>query len=175
MRGILSWPDRFAASEYSQRQRRYAEHRSLSTVYTPALVLNGREWRRWLRGAGLPPIGSDRVGSLALEIENDAIMATFSPTTALSQALELHLAVLGFDLTTKVRAGENSGATLKHDFAVLGYRRVDLARHATGYSVSSQLPEPHLTAARMALAAWVSGVDDPRPLQAVGGWLEQRR
>ena len=41
----IGWQDRFAKPEFSERQRLYARQNNLSTVYTPALVLNGTEWR----------------------------------------------------------------------------------------------------------------------------------
>ena len=47
----IGWQDRFARPEFSERQRLYARQNNLSTVYTPALVLNGTEWRNFSWGA----------------------------------------------------------------------------------------------------------------------------
>ena len=38
----LGWKDRFAHPAHAQRQRQYAQQRSLKTVYTPALAVNGQ-------------------------------------------------------------------------------------------------------------------------------------
>ena len=37
----LGWTDPFSSSEYSERQRSYASHLKLESVYTPQLVVNG--------------------------------------------------------------------------------------------------------------------------------------
>ncbi len=40
----LGWPDRFAKAEFTLRQRRYAASWPTGAVYTPAFVVNGKEW-----------------------------------------------------------------------------------------------------------------------------------
>ena len=39
----IGWQDRFADGRYSQRQRDFAREQSLTTVYTPGFILNGKE------------------------------------------------------------------------------------------------------------------------------------
>ena len=86
-------------------------------------------------------------------------------------ALELHLAVLGFDLRTRVQAGENEGRVLEHDFVVLGYGRVPMQGTGAVFVASTSMPPAELPAPRRALAAWVSRAGDQAPIQAAGGWL----
>ncbi len=43
----LGWSDRFSSPENTARQRRYAAVWGTDSVYTPGMVLNGREWRNW--------------------------------------------------------------------------------------------------------------------------------
>ena len=41
----LGWKDPFASFEWTKRQQTYAEKWKAESVYTPAFVLDGREWR----------------------------------------------------------------------------------------------------------------------------------
>src|SRR5438128_265914 len=41
----LGWKDPFASAEWTKRQQTYAASWKAESVYTPAFVLNGREWR----------------------------------------------------------------------------------------------------------------------------------
>src|SRR6266513_2772180 len=41
----LGWKDSFATAEWTKRQRLYAANWNAQSVYTPAFVLNGREWQ----------------------------------------------------------------------------------------------------------------------------------
>jgi hypothetical protein len=168
----IGWPDRFASAQFSQRQRYYAQNGYVKTVYTPGLILNGQEWRRWFNDPTLQLPVPPEVGSLRLDIDQGQALASFSSLQLLPPQLELHLATLGFELTTAVQSGENRGRQLIHDFAVLGYKRVLLARQGERYLGQVTLPESRYATPRMGLAAWLSLPNDPRPLQVVGGWLQ---
>ncbi len=172
----IGWPDRFATAEFSQRQRSYANAGYTGSVYTPGFVVDGREWRGWFRG-GEPDIGGGApAGVLVLEVSDARIDARYRPSADVdpSAALELHVAWLGFGLRTEVRAGENAGRTLEHDFVVLDHRRIGLRQEGNAHRAGFVADRPDDGAARLALAAWVTKRGDPAPLQAVGGWLEAR-
>lgn len=167
----LGWPDRFASAAYGNRQRNYAAQGHVRTVYTPGLVVGGQEWRGWFNRPSLDVAAGLPVGTLAVTVEDGAVSATFAPQVAARAGLELHVALLGFGLTTDVRAGENAGRELRHDFVVLGYGRADMSAARGSYRAGMPLPEASAPAPRNGLAAWVSLPGDQRPLQAVGGWL----
>jgi hypothetical protein len=169
----IGWPDRFASAAHSERQRTYARSGHVGSVYTPGFVVDGREWRGWFRG-GSPTIGGGaRSGVLALEVDGARVSARYVPDAAADPAgpLELHVVRLGFGLVTEVAAGENSGRTLRHDFAVLDHRHVPLADDGEALRAALESPQPGRGAERYAIAAWVASRGDPAPLQAVGGWL----
>jgi hypothetical protein len=169
----LGWPDRFAAAAYSDRQRIYAAQGLTRTVYTPGFFLNGSEWRQWFNRRSLALDTLPRVGTLKLKLQDGHIDAELAPVERLSEPLKLEVALLGFELATQVEAGENRGRRLRHDFVVLGYQRVAMTGHHDGRFIAHiELPRARVTAPRLALAAWVSGRRDLRPLQAVGGWLD---
>ncbi|TPW10725.1 MAG: hypothetical protein FD130_2142 [Halothiobacillaceae bacterium] len=60
----LGWRDRFAHPEHTARQQTYAAIGGIKTVYTPGLVLNGREWRGWFERRTLPIPPAAAVGVL---------------------------------------------------------------------------------------------------------------
>ncbi len=164
----LGWPDRFARSEFSQRQRDYERSGGLPTVYTPGFVLNGEEWRRWFRSApNLPEPAA--VGRLRLEVvPRGQAMLHFAPVGT-PPPLEARFVVLGFGLSSRIGGGENAGRTLAEDFVVLG-----MSEGKASGPLAWVFPWPDLKegpAYRLAVAAWVSAPGNPQPLQAVGGWL----
>jgi hypothetical protein len=162
----IGWKDRFAQARFSDRQYRYQREGGIRTVYTPGMLMNGKEWRRWLNQR--PAEADERVGSLSLELDGDRIRARFEALGQPPGALRLHLAVLAFGLTSEVAAGENRGRELAHEFVVVGLNTSDSA----DLSWQAPLPEIRPTGAtRHALVAWVSEPDSQRPIQAVGGWL----
>ena len=164
----IGWKDRFARPRFSKRQYRYQEEGGIRTVYTPGVLVNGREWRGWYSGA--PPHSSTRSGSLTLSLEGDRVSARFAPATGgvPARSLRLHLVLLAFGLESEVAAGENRGRRLAHEFVVVGMNSADSAEPRWHLA----LPEVHETGARRyALVAWVSETRHQRPLQAVGGWL----
>ncbi|GAB4346866.1 MAG: hypothetical protein Kow006_05860 [Gammaproteobacteria bacterium] len=168
----LGWRDRFSAPEYSQRQRDYARHGLLRTVYTPGFVVNGKEWRGWFRRPQLTPDPAKVAGRLSAELDGERLAVRYQPATAPSGALTLHVARLGFDLATRVQEGENSGRLLRHDFVVLGHAEQVLDRVAESLQASVELPRASVHADRQAVALWVTRRGDPRPLQAAGGWID---
>lgn len=169
----IGWPDRFSNPEFGQRQRTYASKNKLSTVYTPGVMLNGKEWRERQNKQALNLDQKNIVGQLDVAFDNDQIMATFL-TTNNNKTAFLNIAILGFDLITTVEAGENRGRELQHDFVVLGYHRQAMERSETGYALTTKRPMLIEKAEKKGLAAWIDYENDPSPVQATGGWLASR-
>lgn len=163
----IGWRDTFAKPEYSRRQRLYLAENGIRSVYTPGLVVNGQEWRGWLRKQPLPH--SDTVaGQLQVALYDNQLKATYTTSQSFDQALVLHIAVLGVALNVNVKRGENSGQRLSQEFAVL-----HLIKHTSSdlhWTVT--LPDIKLPGdAYPAIAIWVSETGSQKPLQATGGWL----
>jgi hypothetical protein len=167
----IGWQDPFADNRHSQRQYRYQTANNIRSVYTPAVVINGNEWRAWRRDT-LPENQHNDAGKLNVKFEDDQLSAHYEANVPLNQSLVLNIAILGFDLTSKVKKGENSGRTLKHEFVVLGYRAIAMQPSQTGFNAHNvTLPTTSVNSAQKALATWVSTPKNPAPLQATGGWL----
>lgn len=168
----IGWQDRFASPVYSNRQRQYAREHSVKTVYTPGFLYNGKEWRKWFARRLLDfPEGED-TGVLSLEIKDQQVNIDFKPSIDKQTQLTGHVALLGFDIKTQVRAGENEGKTLTHNFVVLGMENKSMEQNARGFQTELQLPDAKISSPRYAVVAWVSTADRQRPLQSVGGWLK---
>jgi hypothetical protein len=161
----LGWRDRFARQEYTARQYAYSGQWGSDTVYTPGFVLDGAEWREPF-GRNPPPPSAEKAGSLTVEYADDgACRVAFAATGS----CEVHAALLGGGISTKVLAGENEGRTLPQEFVVLALKTVPLAAGTAEFS----LPVPTGTGAvRHALAVWVTRRGELTPLQATGGWLD---
>lgn len=172
----LGWKDEFSRAEYSQRQRNYARWNNLRTVYTPGFLKNGQEWRGWFRIKRLDTMPGKEVGQLMATIDNGMVKALFTPSTTMGDTVYLNIAWLGFDLETKVQAGENEGKTLKHDFvsfntnAIKGTAKNDVYTWQFKADVAS-LPVADASK-RRGVAFWITEGQDPTPIQATGGWLE---
>ncbi len=169
----LGWPDRFASAANTERQRRYAAAWGSNSVYTPGFVANGREWRGGGPRAGLPAASSAKVGRLTITLRENAADVSFTPSVAGTRPVLAEVALLGSELTSDVKRGENSGHKLRHDFTVLQIASVPL-RFADG-QFTATVPLPAKTAERpAALAAWVTSGESQPPVQAAGGWLKAR-
>lgn len=168
----LGWADRFASHANTERQSRYAAAWRSGSVYTPGMVLNGREWRDW-RGVSEPPAGRAKIGVLQLTLRDGAAEVTFTPTISLESAPMVEVALLGMDLGSNVKGGENSGRRLRHDFVALGIVSGALKKEGVRYVGGLALPATG--EAPKAVAAWVRMGPGEAPFQAVGGWLGATR
>jgi hypothetical protein len=161
----LGWPDRFARPEYTQRQQQYAALWNSESVYTPAFVVNGEEWKGWFRGQGLAGVDTSNPGKLTVRINGDHVAVEFVANQ--KDSYKLFLAPLGMNLSSKVGAGENSGRHLRHDFVALNLQNSDLqpaeGKWITALKVDWQDAK--------AVAVWITRGGSLMPIQAVGGFL----
>ena len=159
----LGWPDRFSTREFTQREYDYAGTWASQSVYTPCVVRDGAEWT----GARSLAASGTAAGKLTVRYDGGTVHAEFSPAgLPAGGAFEIHAAILGGGITSKVSAGENSGETLHHEFIALKLAQAPLGRDFT-------LPVPAVAGvSRHALAVWVTRRGELTPLQAAGGWLE---
>lgn len=168
----IGWEDRFARPGYGARQRRYAAEGGVKFVYTPGVFLQGVAWPDWR--AGRPPGTDDsRVGNLRVRVEDGFAEIRFDDARPTPGHLTAHVALLGMDLETAVRSGENRNRKLHHDFVALGVVSIPLADTGSGYAANTALPDITSEADDVALAAWVSEAGAQTPIQSVGGLLRR--
>lgn len=160
----LGWKDRFADPRHSSRQRAYAARGRLSTVYTPAFVVNGREWRPG-RFAVEPEADRAAADRLRVRVSDGQVYAQLEAAGNDPQDWVLNVALLGMGLATDIRAGENAGRHSRHEFVVLQWTQV----RGRGPQLQAPLPAPgRLQAPRHALAVWLNRPGDPTPRFAAG-------
>jgi hypothetical protein len=156
----LGWKDPFSAKEWSDRQSQYSAGWGTDSVYTPGFVLDGRE----LRSRVVPTASTEKSGVLKVSISNEKLLAEFRPESG-TGPFDFYVARLGFDLNTKVSAGENSGRDLHHDFVVLSLRHERMQDGRVEFQIAKT------NAPSTAFAAWVTKSDRLEPIQAAGGWM----
>ena len=158
----LGWPDRFASAANTERQYLLQRVGGASHVYTPQVVLNGRDLRGW-SGASLQRLPTSAI-SVALAREGNTVRATIG--AAASQRLAGFWVVLEDGHSSRVKSGENAGETLAHDHVVTLYRPLaEWSSGATGQSFTLELPTATSKSRRVAFV--VTDPSGARPLQAV--------
>ena len=158
----LGWPDRFANATNTERQHLLQRASGASSVYTPQVMLNGRDLRGW-SSAALPRLPTSLI-NVALAREGNRVRATVG--AAASQRLAGFWAVLEDGHSSRVKSGENAGETLAHDHVVTLYR--PLAEwSASAQSQSFTLELPAATSKSRRVAFIVTDPSGARPLQAL--------
>jgi hypothetical protein len=126
----LGWADRFASAAYTERQQRQQQRSGARFVYTPQVIADGADWRRW------PSLPAPRASTVELKLERRGATVQAQVTPAgRAPSLAAYWAVVEDGLTSNVRAGENAGATLHHDHVVRRYEPVSTWRGARTLSL----------------------------------------
>ncbi|CAA0097819.1 Uncharacterised protein [BD1-7 clade bacterium] len=170
----LGWPDDFSQSRYDKRQQYYKQLGHSRSVYTPEFIVNGREWRGWFQREALP-VSEKTVGVLTATTDSGRFKVDFVPQDTKADDYRLYVAVMGQDIVSDVKRGENAGKKLKHDFVVLDYKMfAPLKRSPINgkYLWQGDLTTMKDAADNKAIAFWVTRGTDPTPIQATGGILD---
>ena len=129
----IGWTDRFATPAHTQRQKQISAWNKQNGIYTPQMVLNGKDWRGWGGvgpfNASIPVSRELARSSISLQqIGVDQFEATVSPVADPSgqtgSAWSAYWTVTEHGHSSKVKAGENNGETLLHDYVVRQYTPV---------------------------------------------------
>jgi len=160
----IGWKDKLALQKNATRQRVYKILGNLNSVYTPGVLKAGKEWRAW-RFANIKssPL---KVGKLTVQVQDNHLTAQFDAKNA---PYNLNVALLGMNIKSKVRAGENKGKSLKHDFVLLKQEMVSSKSPAWDF----ELPNDFLQSKYpdKVFVVWIEGEMNPAPLQAVASYL----
>jgi hypothetical protein len=122
----IGWKDRFAKPGFAERQREMAALGRSSVVYTPQVMLNGRDYRSWGSAvrfesdiAAINRNPAPAIIKLAINQPGTGSIEVSATAKALKQgSMVLYVALYENNLSTVVKAGENSGASLHHDYVV---------------------------------------------------------
>jgi hypothetical protein len=135
----IGWKDPYAKRAFSQRQRKLTQLQRLALVYTPQVMLQGRDFRGWgtpafeqaLAQINARPARADIAlellppGSSTLMVRVSATLVDASQAEGAGPKPEeahLYLAAYESRPESRVSAGENRGRTLSHDHVVLEWQ-----------------------------------------------------
>jgi hypothetical protein len=129
----LGWPDPFSQPQFSQRQRHMGAINHLPTIYTPQVLLNGRDLRSWYQWSHV----TEEIGRVNATPARADIRLALRYTAAerlqirtsvkvpggggMSAHAQLFLVVYENGLRRKITAGENTGRTLHHNFVARAF------------------------------------------------------
>lgn len=161
----LGWKDRFADPAHTQRQAGLRRSGASSFVYTPQVVLDGRDWRGWRTGR----IDRGEPARIAIELLRDGprVTARIDAPKGTQRRLAGYWAGVEDGHTSAVRAGENAGATLHHDHVVRAYRALEPWTADTTRTLRFDSPTVGPEGRPRHVVLVVEDADTARPLQAL--------
>jgi hypothetical protein len=173
----IGWKDLFASDRATQRQREIQDAAGARYVYTPQVVVGGRDLRDWRSDSfatSADAIRRERAGaSIELAVKADPargieVTSATHATGAVGAELALLVAVTQNGLSSRVTAGENRGERLAHDFVVRDFT----VHRGLGTARSQFQPAAGWNLAHMSVAAFVQDRRTGRVLQAVACSLQ---
>lgn len=174
----LGWNDRFSDKRFSERQSAYAALWGHSSIYTPELVANGREWRSWRSDALSSTFGprEERPGVLTVSEIKPAKYEVQFQSEKIFDRLTAHFALIVSDYASPVKRGENAGRRLEHHFMVVAYEEVPLKKGDNSmFQATTTLAFPDETkGAKQGIVVFITDNYGPAPLQAAGGYLPEK-
>lgn len=121
----LGWKDPYAHPDYSMRQKMHQINGAIRTLYTPQLILDARELRpvKTLseRFAQVRSSKASLQLDLRVDKQQDHLKLNIKSLplkTIVSNGQSLFFALTENNIVSRIRAGENSGRTLTHDYVV---------------------------------------------------------
>jgi hypothetical protein len=120
----LGWDDPFSQKAFTQRQYRLAKISKARTVYTPQVILSGRDLPRWrysaetaVRRINVMPARAQVTLQLSRQANQVNITADANAKD-FRGPVEMYVALYENNLAGRIEAGENRGLTLRHDYVV---------------------------------------------------------
>lgn len=156
----LGWKDRFSHPSFTLRQRLYNRYGASSSVYTPGFIVDGKEWQGYFSRRSLPTPSNRQAGKLTLKRSG----MNFDVSYQAEGRYIAHLVLLAMDETSTIKAGENRGEQLEHDFVVL--QKYQMTSDSTWRFSLPDIPKNS-----DAVAVWLTAEDDFKPIQTVAGYF----
>jgi hypothetical protein len=173
----LGWKDRFASPAWTKRQYDSAHAAKSDLVYTPQVLLQGKELRDWhadkRSAAAIAAVSrSPARADIALEITPrpgaiDVHASAHVPVAALRSGAALFVALTEDGLVSDVRAGENAGKRLLHDHVARALRGGIVIGAGGDGAGTIVLPPPSEAAKASTIVAFVQNVETGDVLQAL--------
>lgn len=159
----LGWKDVYSHPSFSQRQRIYQSYGAAKSVYTPGFFVDGKEWQGYFSRRALPTQQVNKAGKLVLTQSGNQFEVNYQT----EGRFIAHLTLLALDEKTSVRAGENHGKQLEHDFVVL--QKYQLTAENNWQFSLANIPDN-----TDAVAVWLTKEDGFKPIQTVAGYFKHQ-
>jgi hypothetical protein len=121
----LGWKDRFASATFTDRQREEMRRQHSSFVYTPQVLLQGRDFPQWHSG-GDPSRAIAAINARPARATIELAAEPYRNDVRVDLRDSVHAAVavvlVQSGLVSDVKAGENAGKRLAHDHVVRQWR-----------------------------------------------------
>ncbi|MEW6514878.1 MAG: DUF1223 domain-containing protein [Pseudomonadota bacterium] len=119
----IGWKDRFAQARFADRQRQISQLAGGRFVYTPQVMLNGRDYRGWQSSRFVADVAAINQVPARARIElrlttSPGAMDLVANANSTQTGAVFYIALYENQLSSDVKAGENSGARLLHDYVV---------------------------------------------------------
>lgn len=168
----LGWKDKLSSKEMTQRQVDVSMQWPKPSVYTPAVVANGKEWSRWheSKDHSLPEFKQQK-SKIELTIYQEKNLSYTVKVVGVNknEKYKIWIAQLGMGLTSKITSGENSGETFEHNFVVLHLDKKEILNNEAEENFI--IPKTDKQVTRLAIVAWIEKDKKSTPLQAAGSYL----
>ena len=128
----LGWKDPYAQRQFSLRQRKLSQLQRMALVYTPQVVLQGRDFPAWHGGAFEAAVAAINAQApkahITLQInalgngQFDVAVHAEAFDAAQRSDAALYVAAFHNRLHSRITAGENRGRAVEHDYVVLEWQ-----------------------------------------------------
>jgi hypothetical protein len=171
----LGWKDRFGSASNTERQHRAATANRATFVYTPQVLLQGRDLP-WRDRDALAQVAAAAARPARAHVEIDAAPLTNGvrvratarvPDGALRRDAALVVAYVDSGLVSEVKAGENRGARLAHDHVVRAFATGAKASADGTLTAEATFARPREAGRAPAIVAFVQRERDGDVLQAL--------
>jgi len=170
----LGWKDVYGDARYTERQRQFAQILGARSVYTPQVVLAGRDFPEWRSGGAEHALEAVNARPARVHIEIVAgqgapaiVKASLAKGTR-PDDLALFVALTESGLKTHVRGGENRGEMLRHDHVARELRSARAWGAGGEIATSAAFKvQPGWNPERMRVVAFVQSLRTGEVLQAL--------
>ena len=147
----LGWTDPFSQEAYTERQDVYGKRFGLDSVYTPEVVVDGRQEVLGSDGPAILKAVAASNGGVSTMLHIDSVSNSasakvleikFSVSGHVAPAVDIFAVIADDTATSSVLHGENSGHTLQHVSVARSLTKVATLKDAQTLTVSVSIPGP---------------------------------
>ena len=168
----LGWKDVYSSGLMTKRQKDYSEIWNSSNIYTPEIIVAGKEWKNWRDSKQrlLSKTPSNQKISLLLYRTSKDHYRIETTGLKVDEKYVIRIAELELNMKSKITGGENSGQILEHNFIVKNWdsHPVDSKKSTAQFEIKNSNGKQ----SQKAIATWLEREGSPVPIQATGGYLK---